>query len=85
MWWIPRRLRAIRTATRGWFELATRTLVAQQVERWTLDPRVAGSSPAKGEKTDFFFFYRLPFPQDTLVAQWVERWTFNPRVAGSSL
>ena len=48
VWWIPRRLRAIRTATRGWFELATSTLVAQQVERWTLDPRVAGSSPAEG-------------------------------------
>ena len=53
VWWIPRRLRAIRTATRGWFELATSTLVAQQVERWTLDPRVAGSSPAEGKKTDF--------------------------------
>ena len=40
-------------ATRGWFELATRTLVAQQVERWTLDPSVTGSSPAEGKKTDF--------------------------------
>ena len=48
VWWIPRRLRGIRTATRGWFELATSTLVSQQVERWTLDPRVAGSSPAEG-------------------------------------
>ena len=48
VWWIPRQLRAIRMATRGWFELATSTLVTQQVERWTLDPRVVGSSPAKG-------------------------------------
>ena len=83
VWWIPRRLRAIRTATRGWFELATRTLVAQQVERWTLDPRVAGSSTAEGKKQTFLLLL-LSFPQDTLVAQRPERWTFNPRVAGSS-
>ena len=84
VWWIPRRLRAIRTATRGWFELATRTLVAQQVERWSLDPRVAGSSLAEGKKQTFLLLLRLSFPQDTLVAQWVERWTFNPRVVGLS-
>ena len=48
VWWIPRRLRAIRTATRGWFERTTSTLVAQPVERWTFNPRVAGSSPAEG-------------------------------------
>ena len=62
--------------------MGTRTLVAQQVERWTLDPRVAGSSPAEGKKRTFLLL--LTFPKDTLVAQWPERWTFNPRVVGSS-
>ena len=49
VWWIPRRLRAIPTATSGWFELIGSTLVAQWVERWALDPWVAGSSPAEGD------------------------------------
>ena len=82
MWWIHRRLRAIHTATRGQFELGTRTLVAQQVERWTLDLRVVGLSPAEGKKQTFLLL--LSFSQDNLVAQCPEHWTFNPRVVGSS-
>ena len=44
--------------------------LAQRIARWTSNPKVAGSSPAKSRLTP--------------VAHLVERWSYEPEVAGSS-
>ena len=60
------------------------SLIAQLVERRTVNPQVAGSSPARGAKAFEMlacqYFYKLC----SLIAQLVERRTVNPQVAGSS-
>jgi hypothetical protein len=51
--------------------------LVQLVERWTVNPYVAGSSPAGGANALIQKFY-------SPLVQLVERWTVNPYVAGSS-
>ncbi len=62
--------------------------LAQLVEQWTVNPCVAGSSPAGvvikhlTSLVECFFF--LESLKNDPLAQLVEQWTVNPCVAGSS-
>ncbi len=51
--------------------------LVQSVERRTVNPYVAGSSPARGA-------IKMHIIQDSSLVQSVERRTVNPYVAGSS-
>ena len=59
--------------------------IAQSVERRTVNPQVAGSSPARGAKFSSKIGHRqLANLKYSPIAQSVERRTVNPQVAGSS-
>ena len=51
-----------------WYQIYSS--LVQSVERWTVNPYVAGSSPAGGAKFLFWFSFRLsPFTNPKLVAK----------------
>ena len=76
--------------------IVNRAPLAQSVERWTLNTKVAGSSPMRGDSFAVFLFglenFLLVFYCDFIgmlvnrapLAQSVQRWTLNTKFEGSS-